>query len=84
MRLIFDIPDDILAAMPVPEAERERFILREIACLLYARDLLSLGRAAELAGLSKTEFGFELGRNGIARHYTASELEADLAYARGK
>jgi len=84
MSLTLDIPDHVLAAMPVPEAERERFILREIACLLYARDLLSLGRAAELAGSSKTEFGLELGRRGIARHYTASELEADLAYARGE
>lgn len=70
--------------MPVPEAERERFILREIACLLYARDLLSLGRAAELAGLSKVDFGLELGRRGIPRHYTERELEADLAYARGE
>jgi len=84
MSLTLDIPDDVLAAMPVPEAERERFILLEIACLLYARDLLSLGRAAELAGMSRPEFGLELGHHGIARHYTASELEADLAYARGE
>lgn len=83
MSLTIDIPDDVLAAMPVPEADRERFILREIACLLYARDLLNLGRAAQLAGLTKAEFGLELGRHGIARHYTSSELEADLAYARG-
>jgi predicted HTH domain antitoxin len=84
MSVTLDIPDDVLAAIPVPAAERERFILLEIACLLYARDLLSLGRAAELAGLSKIEFGFELGRHGIARHYTASDLEADLSYARGE
>ena len=60
MSLTLNVPDDVLAAIPVPEAERERFVLREIACLLYARDLLSLGRAAELAGLSKIEFGLEL------------------------
>jgi predicted HTH domain antitoxin len=84
MSVTLDIPDDVLAAMPVPEAERERFLLREIACLLYARDLLSLGRAAGLAGLSKAEFGIELGLHSIARHYAATELEADLAYARGE
>jgi predicted HTH domain antitoxin len=84
MSLTLDIPDDVLAAIPVPEAEREHFVLLEIACLLYARDLLSLGRGAELAGLSKIEFGLELGRHRIARHYSANELEADLAYARGE
>lgn len=84
MRLTLDIPDDVMAAMPVPEPERKRFLLLEIACTFYARDLLSLGRAAELAGLSKTDFGLELGRRGIARHYTPTELEADLAYARGE
>lgn len=84
MSLTLDIPDDVMAAMPVPEAERGRFVLLEIACSFYTRDLLSLGRAAELAGLSKTDFGLELGRRGIARHYTVAELEADLAYARGE
>lgn len=82
--MTLEIPDDVLAALPVPAVERERFLLLSIACTLYARDLLSLGRASELAGLSKIEFGAELGRRGIARHYTAAELEADLAYARGE
>ena len=83
MSLTLDIPDDVMAAMPVPEAERERYLLLELACSLYARDVLSLGRAAELAGVSKTDFGIEIGRRGIARHYTQAELDADLAYARG-
>jgi predicted HTH domain antitoxin len=83
MSVTLDIPDDVLASMPVPTAERERFLLLEIACSLYAREVLNLGRAAELAGLSKAEFGQEVGRRGITRHYTQAELDADLAYARG-
>jgi len=83
MRLILDVADDVMAALPVPEAERERYLWLEMACALYARDLLSLGRAAELAGASKTDFGIEIGRRGIPRHYTQAELDADLAYARG-
>ena len=83
MSLTLDIPDDVMAALPVPEAEREHYLLLEMACALYARDLLSLGRAAELAGVSKTNFGIEIGRRGIARHYSQAELDADLAYARG-
>ena len=84
MSVTLDIPDGVMAALPVPEPEREHFLVLEIACAMYARDVLSLGRAAELAGLSKAAFGQELGRRGIARHYTEAELEADLAYARSK
>ena len=84
MSVTLDIPDDVLAAMPLPEAERKSRLLLEIACALYARDLLSLGKAAELAGMPKIPFGQELGRRGIPRHYTDTELEADLAYARGE
>jgi len=83
MSLTLDIPDDVMAALPVPEAEREHYLLLEMACALYARDLLSLGRAAELAGVSKIDFGIEIGRRGIVRHYSQAELDADLAYARG-
>jgi predicted HTH domain antitoxin len=83
MSVTLDIPDDVMAAMPVPEAERGRYLLLELACSLYARDVLNLGRAAELVGMSRSDFGVEIGRRGIPRHYTQSELDADLAYARG-
>ena len=81
--MTFNIPEDVLAAMPVPEEERGQYLLRELACSLYARNVLSLGQAAEMAGLSRVDFGLEVGRRGIPRHYTQAELEADLAYARG-
>ncbi len=84
MNVTLDIPDDVLAVLPIPEAERDGYLLLEIACALYARDLLSLGRAAELAGMPKVTFGQEIGRRGITRHYTETELEADLAYGRGQ
>ena len=84
MSLTLEIPDEVLAGLPVPERERAAFLRLEIACALYARDALSLGRAAELAGMSKFDFGREVGRRGIPRHYTAEDLEADLAHARGE
>lgn len=84
MSVTLEIPDDVLAALPVAEPERKPLLLLEIACALYARNLLSLGRAAELAGMDKVGFGREVGRRGVARHYTETELEADLAYARGE
>lgn len=84
MSLTLEIPDEVLAQLPVPASERGEFLLLEAACALYARDVLSLGKAAELAGMTKFDFGSEVGRRGIPRHYTAEDLEADLAYARGE
>jgi predicted HTH domain antitoxin len=84
MSVTLDIPDEVLAAMPVPEADRERYLLLEIACTLYERDLLTLGKAAALAGISKIDLGQELGTRGIPRHYSETELAADLAYAGGE
>ncbi|MBU4224990.1 MAG: UPF0175 family protein, partial [Chloroflexi bacterium] len=45
---------------------------------------LSFGKARELAGMGKYEFGRLLGERGIPRHYGREELEDDLAYARGE
>lgn len=84
MSLTLDIPDDVMATLPVPESERSRFVMLEIACSFYARQLLSLGRAAALAGMSKFDFGREIGARGIPRHYGETELAADLAYAGGE
>ena len=84
MSLTLDIPDAVMAAMPVPAADRERYLLLELACTLYAREVLSLGQASELAGIPKLELGLELGRRNIPRHYSEADLAADLAYARGE
>ena len=84
MNVTLEIPDEVLADLPVPAPDRAAFLRLEAACGLYARDVLSLGRAAELAGIPKFDFGLEVGRRGIPRHYTAEDLEADIAYARGQ
>jgi predicted HTH domain antitoxin len=84
MSVTLDIPDDVMAALPVPAAERNHYVMLEIACSFYARGLLSLGRAAELAGMAKLDFGREIGERGIPRHYGKTELAADLAYAGGE
>ena len=59
-------------------------LLIELAIALYTQDLLSFGKAWELAGMGKYEFGLLLGARGVQRHYTAEELTEDLTYARGK
>ena len=82
MSLQLAIPDSILRAIRLPEQRIEKELLCELAVSLYAQDLLSLGKARELAQLSKYEFGQLLAQRGIQRHYGAEELADDLAYAR--
>ena len=82
MSLQLAIPDSILRAIRLPEQRIEKELLCELAVSLYAQDLLSLGKARELAQLSKYEFGQLLTQRGIQRHYGAEELADDLAYAR--
>jgi predicted HTH domain antitoxin len=84
MSLVLDIPDDVVAALPCQDGEEGPMLLVELACALYGREILSMGKAAELAGLSRFDFGVELGRRGIARVYGEAELAADLAYASGQ
>lgn len=53
----------------------------ELAIALYTQDLLSFGKARELARMLEYEFGKLLGDRGIFRHYGAQELQEDLTYA---
>lgn len=59
----------------------EQELLHELAIALYAQDLLSLGKARELAQMNKYEFGQLLAQRGILRHYGSEELDDDLVYA---
>ncbi|ELY59757.1 hypothetical protein C491_05296 [Natronococcus amylolyticus DSM 10524] len=76
-----EIPEEVYDALRLPEDEREGVMREELACSLYNRGALSFGKARELTGLSKREFGELLGKRGIERHYTDEELAEDLDYA---
>jgi predicted HTH domain antitoxin len=84
MSVQLQIPDTVAQAIRLPEERIVRELLVELAIALYAQGLLSFGKARELAGMGKYEFGRLLGARGIARHYGWEELEDDLAYARGE
>lgn len=49
---------------------------------LYREEMLSFGKARELAGLGKYEFGQLLGERSVERHYGLEELKEDLRYSR--
>ena len=56
----------------------EHDALADIAIGLYKREQVSLGRAAEIAGLSSPQFLAELGRRRIPVNYDVNDLQADL------
>jgi predicted HTH domain antitoxin len=78
---LFDSQSSLQAA-----AYRSLLILRpelkaELAVLLYTQEEVSLGRAAEMAGLSREEFKHLLSGRGIDRHLYATDtadVDADV------
>jgi predicted HTH domain antitoxin len=81
--ITLDIPNNIYEALHVTPAEAEPRLKLELAVALYAQGVLSLGKAAELAGLSRLDLNDILAGRGISMHYGQKELEEDLAYACG-
>jgi predicted HTH domain antitoxin len=84
MSLVLEIPDAVEQALRLPDAERERQLLQELALALYARGILPSGKARQLAGLSRVEFGLLLGRRGIPRQVSEEDVADDLRYASGE
>jgi predicted HTH domain antitoxin len=80
MPITFDIPEDILGAIPGNAADVEARLRLELACALYQRELASFGSAARVAGMHPFAFGHELTRRGITRHYGEAEMAEDAAY----
>ena len=74
------IPDSVVQGLRLPEGEVPSRLKIELAVALYAQEVLSLAKAAELAEMSRLAFGELLGRRGIARHYGEENLAQDLSY----
>jgi predicted HTH domain antitoxin len=82
MSIQLEIPDSIVQAIHLPLVEQKQQLLVELAVALYARGALSFGKATELAGMSRYEFGLLLGKRNVPRHYSAEDLQDDIDYAR--
>ncbi|MBR8838254.1 MAG: UPF0175 family protein [Stigonema ocellatum SAG 48.90 = DSM 106950] len=72
--MIIFIPDDILQAAGISEAE----LKLEIAIMLFQQEKISIGKARRLAGMNLIEFQREIASRGICIHYDVEEFEADL------
>jgi predicted HTH domain antitoxin len=83
MEITIDIPDELTTTLRrTPEELRYDLRLRALAGLVE-RGLLSTGRAAELARVSRREFLDWCGRWQLRIHrWDDTEVAHDLAYAR--
>lgn len=77
-KLILEIPDEITEGLRIPPAERLARLKSELAIRLYQKEILSFGKARELAQMTKWEFHLLLGQENIERNYDLEELETDL------
>lgn len=76
------IPESIIQSIRLPEKRLESELLKELALSLYQQELLSFGKARELAQMEYRAFAELLGERAINRHYEEAELIEDLHYAR--
>ena len=68
------VPDSVLHTTRMTEEE----MLQELAVALFAKEKLTLGQAAVLAGMNQFEFGCLLASRGIPVHYDIADYEEDL------
>ena len=83
MSLHIQIPESVLRSIRLPEDSMAHDLQVELSLALYARGILSFGKARELAELGKYEFSLLLGDRNIPRHYGAEDLQDDLDYGNG-
>ena len=73
--MTLNIPDERIGNLKLDE----RDVMTDIAIGLYKREQVSLGSAAEIAGVSSPIFLAELGRRRIPINYDVDDLRADIA-----
>ena len=78
MQITIEIPDDIIQAHSLNEAEW----LREIAIALFKQELITLGSASRIARMHQIDFQKLLSSRGICIHYDVEEFEQDIQHLR--
>lgn len=78
MQVYLELPEECLKAIKLPEEEIQGRLKKELAVRLYSKNLLSFGKARQLAGITRWEFHDLLGKENVVRRYDVRELEEDL------
>jgi predicted HTH domain antitoxin len=74
--MIIEIPDDILQKAHYSEIE----LRLDFLTLLYQKHVLTLARAARLAGFTRLDFQKALAERSIPIHYSIEDIEMDLKH----
>lgn len=72
-----EIPKDLLTLAGMADQSPKDSASKLIALELFREDRISLGRAAELAGISVESFMEFSGNRGVPLHYSETELMED-------
>jgi predicted HTH domain antitoxin len=81
--LTLEIPGDVADAIRLPDLEKVQRLRLELSVSLYSQGILGLGKAAQLAGLSRWEMNRLLDERKVPMHYGPEELAEDLQHGRG-
>lgn len=76
-----EIPEDVLTLAGLPEGSASSRATHLLALELFREDRVSLGRAAELAGVGVEEFMEFSSRRHVPLHYSPADLAEDQATA---
>lgn len=78
MEVTINLPEGITAICKIKGNELERFLKRIIAVELYRERLVSMGKAAEIAEVSRYEMMDLLNEKGVPINYAVEDLEEDM------
>jgi predicted HTH domain antitoxin len=81
--LTLEIPGDVADALRLPDLEKVQRLRLELSVSLYSQGILGLGKAGQLAGLSRWEMNRLLAERKVPMHYGPEELAEDLQHGRG-
>jgi len=76
-----ELAQELLAAAGISDAQPSRLAAKLIALELFRERRISLGKAAELAGVTVEEFMAFSAQREVPLHYTMADWETDQATA---
>ncbi|EEB74770.1 UPF0175 family protein [Thermococcus sp. AM4] len=81
--VLVKVPSDLMRILRLDEGELERAVRLYLAIELYREGVVSLGKAAEIAGLSRWEMMELLASKGIPLNYDDDDLREDVETLEG-
>ena len=78
MGIMVEIPEDLEVILKIDKKDIPKAVKLYLAIELYREGKISLGKASEIAGISKEEMMEVLSRKGIPINYDIEDLKEDI------